>query len=565
MVLFMAPSVSFAQAVDSVVVAALPPGNLNSVIMGDTLANGLRVNPNRVYVLQQTGATDTVYFLTSAIQMRANLHLVGKINPNTGHPPVLEPMIAADNSSVGTFFNPLGGDTVSVKGLYILGTRTDGSSVTGICFGAGGDSVTYYADHCVIENIGSGGTPNIVNTWNTQHINLYFTNCEFRNNQDDVPQNPGIAWVDPGTYPLDTAVFVNNTFFIFGGTCIGSGGYCGYIRFEHNTVFMTTKGGAFTIPQLWNAIIRNNIYYGVNSAGLDSAHVNDAAVYNANFYTAPAVIELDSLSTLKGTPYFITEAMRNVTVTKNAYFWPQAVIANWQTLNANGAGTTYGQIVPTIWQASTDPAILTDRTRWPGISITNNDSTDPGFNASLVTNAADSMVHFVNTIWNTGGGSGDRPFLYSTDPSNKFANVPSNWAKTQGYPVQENLRYSNTALQHAGTDGKALGDLNWFPEQLATGVSEKTSSLPTNFELSQNYPNPFNPTTSIEYSIPRASFVTLKVYNLLGQEVASLVSQEQKASKYTVSFDASRLSSGVYFYQIQAGNFSLTKKMLLLK
>jgi hypothetical protein len=328
---------------------------------------------------------------------------------------------------------------------------------------------------------------------------------------------------------------------------------------------MTTKGGAFTIPQLWNAIIRNNIYYGVNSAGLDSAHVNDAAVYNANFYTAPAVIELDSLSTLKGTPYFITEAMRNVTVTKNAYFWPQAVIANWQTLNANGAGTTYGQIVPTIWQASTDPAILTDRTRWPGISITNNDSTDPGFNASLVTNAADSMVHFVNTIWNTGGGSGDRPFLYSTDPSNKFANVPSNWAKTQGYPVQENLRYSNTALQHAGTDGKALGDLNWFPEQLATGVSEKTSSLPTNFELSQNYPNPFNPTTSIEYSIPRASFVTLKVYNLLGQEVASLVSQEQKASKYTVSFDASRLSSGVYFYQIQAGNFSLTKKMLLLK
>ena len=85
------------------------------------------------------------------------------------------------------------------------------------------------------------------------------------------------------------------------------------------------------------------------------------------------------------------------------------------------------------------------------------------------------------------------------------------------------------------------------------------------FSLSQNYPNPFNPTTMIEYSIPQNSFVTLKVYNVLGQEVASLVNQEQKASNYAVNFDASRLASGMYFYKIQAGSYSLTKKMLLLK
>ena len=85
------------------------------------------------------------------------------------------------------------------------------------------------------------------------------------------------------------------------------------------------------------------------------------------------------------------------------------------------------------------------------------------------------------------------------------------------------------------------------------------------FTLSQNYPNPFNPATTIEYSIPQNSFVTLKVYNVLGQEIASLVNQEQKASNYTVNFDASRLASGIYFYKIQAGSFTLTKKMLLLK
>ncbi|MHB8338048.1 MAG: RICIN domain-containing protein [Ignavibacteriaceae bacterium] len=86
-----------------------------------------------------------------------------------------------------------------------------------------------------------------------------------------------------------------------------------------------------------------------------------------------------------------------------------------------------------------------------------------------------------------------------------------------------------------------------------------------NFMLYQNYPNPFNPSTEIKYSIPKSGIVTIKVYNLLGQEVATLVNQEQKSGNYVVNFDASKLASGVYMYQIQANGFSLTKKMALLK
>ena len=85
------------------------------------------------------------------------------------------------------------------------------------------------------------------------------------------------------------------------------------------------------------------------------------------------------------------------------------------------------------------------------------------------------------------------------------------------------------------------------------------------FSLSQNYPNPFNPTTEIKYSIPKSGIVTLKVYNLLGREVFTLVNQEQKSGNYIVNFDASQLASGVYMYRIQSGDFSLTKKMTLLK
>ncbi|MCC6551027.1 MAG: T9SS type A sorting domain-containing protein, partial [Ignavibacteriaceae bacterium] len=85
------------------------------------------------------------------------------------------------------------------------------------------------------------------------------------------------------------------------------------------------------------------------------------------------------------------------------------------------------------------------------------------------------------------------------------------------------------------------------------------------FSLGQNYPNPFNPSTKISYSIPVDGIVTLKVYNLIGQEVANLVDNFQLKGGYTASFDASKLNSGVYFYTLSVGDYSVTKKMMLLK
>jgi hypothetical protein len=81
----------------------------------------------------------------------------------------------------------------------------------------------------------------------------------------------------------------------------------------------------------------------------------------------------------------------------------------------------------------------------------------------------------------------------------------------------------------------------------------------------QNYPNPFNPSTTIKYNIAKSSYVTLKVYNILGSEVASLVNRNLKAGEYQLQFNAGNLSSGVYFYKIIAGSFTDIKKMLLVK
>jgi hypothetical protein len=98
-----------------------------------------------------------------------------------------------------------------------------------------------------------------------------------------------------------------------------------------------------------------------------------------------------------------------------------------------------------------------------------------------------------------------------------------------------------------------------------TDVKKRTSTIPKSFSLSQNYPNPFNPTTNINYDIPNNMFVNITVYNELGQKVITLVNKKQKAGKYVVSFNASNLSSGVYFYQLKTKDFVQIKKMILLK
>ena len=88
---------------------------------------------------------------------------------------------------------------------------------------------------------------------------------------------------------------------------------------------------------------------------------------------------------------------------------------------------------------------------------------------------------------------------------------------------------------------------------------------PIEYSLEQNYPNPFNPSTVIKYSIPENGFVTLDVYNLLGEKVASLVNGVQEAGRYEINFDASNLGSGIYLYSLKSGSFNLDKKMLLMK
>ena len=124
------------------------------------------------------------------------------------------------------------------------------------------------------------------------------------------------------------------------------------------------------------------------------------------------------------------------------------------------------------------------------------------------------------------------------------------------YIVDENIGWAT------GSDGMILKTTNGgvtFVEE------EEFDEIPTNYTLSQNYPNPFNPSTRIRYSAPQSSNVLIKVFDILGNEIETLMSEEKAAGTYEITWYAENLPSGIYFYKLQAGNFVETKKMVLLR
>ncbi len=97
-----------------------------------------------------------------------------------------------------------------------------------------------------------------------------------------------------------------------------------------------------------------------------------------------------------------------------------------------------------------------------------------------------------------------------------------------------------------------------------TSIEEKNTT-PVGYILHQNYPNPFNPETKISFSLAKSSFVTLEIYNSLGQKVRTLINNQMNSSSHKITFNASDLSSGIYYYKMQAGQFQSARKMLLLQ
>ena len=172
--------------------------------------------------------------------------------------------------------------------------------------------------------------------------------------------------------------------------------------------------------------------------------------------------------------------------------------------------------------------------------------------------------------WATATETNNKGFEVEKQVSSKQKSVSRQWEEigfVAGYGTTtepKSYSYTDNDLKN-GTYSYRLKQIDFDGSYKYSNVIEVTVNQPDKYSLEQNYPNPFNPTTMIEYSIASDGYVTLNVYNVLGQKVDELVNGEVKAGTYEVNFDASNLSSGVYYYRIEANGFVSNRKMVLLR
>lgn len=169
--------------------------------------------------------------------------------------------------------------------------------------------------------------------------------------------------------------------------------------------------------------------------------------------------------------------------------------------------------------------------------------------------------------WRPATGAKSYKIQIATDTSFLSKVVDSTVTDTmvQFKPLASNTKYYwRVCALNPGDSGKYSAAAYFTTGSQVNSIDENVGS-PNRFALLQNYPNPFNPSTVIRYSIPKSGLVTLAVYNLLGQKISTLVNKEQSVGSYEVVFDASKLAGGIYFYQIDAGEYSSVRKMILVK
>ena len=418
-----------------------------------------------------------------------------------------------------------------------------------------------------------------------------FRDCYWRNNSDNHFQYYGRAISFPyqsSGWHYDSLLFENCTFTNLSRIVMMEGNeYGSNIHLNHCTILNTVE---WVIQSGWleNLSITNSIFVNPYMLGYRAVDVCDGNPPYQDFLDGKCnppggglfqnLVPVDSL----GFEVDFTDQDRKIFVGNNAYLYTD-YMKNWYTdcgwckeTHKNRADTLLRHPFPMLGEAglafmdSTDAdgnkVFKTMNVDWSTIY-----SDDPGFIVEATNR--DTMLLFIEYKWST---AADIDWSYKPEAG-----------YNQTWPLPENLAYTNTAYQTAAMGGFPLGDMNWYPDKMQAWSSQRDAEwatinnwlnngivsvreqpgngIPIEYTLSQNYPNPFNPTTQINYSIPVSGHVSLKVFNTLGQEVATLVDGNQLAGSYIATFDGSGLASGVYLYWLQSGNASITKKFVLMK
>jgi hypothetical protein len=540
-----------------------------------TLNDAITANGSATYSLQPGGW----YGLNQTLEIDVPIQIIGR--DSAGMPAMIQTGSTAAGATFTNMFTLF--NNLTLKNVYIINADLNDGEGMGVFNLSGPDRLV--VDSVTFDPLGS--TYLVLKTNDT--VSTYFTNSLFMRHGNTVSVNDGWIFCNMTGGPWDTLYVENNTFVDVGTNFMITTTVTdkeNLIWINHNT-FMFGKANFYEAWGSDKTFITNNLFWQYDFHPIQYAWANYFP--DANFSRVQGMILDDTLAneTLPST--------RKHFVEYNSNYRSQGIWDLVKYLNDQGWAPAYlYDFIPSakFIDSCRETVMYNDKTHFPGFFYNNNISDygaentahDPNFTDQKIYTLTDSAIAWATqSAYQQWGHQASDPstwksYFYNTDP--KMGN-PVTWPRFDG-------SYTNSTLLTASIEKLPLGDLNWFPTQkkvwdahqtevmdyiLAenetqtniTAVEKNTKNVPVSFSLSQNYPNPFNPSTVISYTVPKESQITLKIFNVLGQEVTTLVNSVQKAGTYNINFNASKLSSGIYFYSIKANGFTSTKKMMLVK
>lgn len=523
----------------------------NEIVAADTNADGSR--KHLVYELDANGWYPISGTLTAATY---DLNIAGGKRTSGQSRPVI---LVQD--PFGGWFMLSGGRNIHIEGVHIMqAAETPGGNVSP--WARSGLELTGVNSRVVFHDCIWDFATGFAALMNKDGINLKVTNCLFRFSK---PLDNGV-WagqgIDISSAAVDTAIIQNCTWYGGGPFMLKTWENTeNLFRMDHCTIVDFVQWPIHGSHWV-NAEFTNNLFYNAYTMGEDTAQIKGQDLDQLPF----AVINVDTVYVDSlGVVDHQREAARKLAVRNNNNFIKQNIKDYWAV--ASSDPTKYHGFVapdPTVndgFMNSRTQAMFADDATWPGLVLENTTSLDPQFQNYF--DYSDTLINYSKYYYSY-AWPGAQPTQFMKDPDGDPL-IPTD-------PMVYNMKITNAALLTASTSGGPIGDLTWelpngynsTQDEILTDVKQRRLT-PGEFSLRQNYPNPFNPTTNIDFSIPKASNVQLVVYNMLGQKVATLVSSFMNAGAYTVDFDASSLATGVYIYRIDAGDFSMQMKMMLLK
>jgi len=529
----------------------------NEIVTADTSSDGSQAH--KVYELDP--ADGGWYPMSSALTLNSSVAIVGgKRTEGQARPKILLKL----NS--GAWWMITANSSITFDGIWMeqieetVGGNIGSWARSGLLLNSENCSVTI---HDCVWDFTTGFSALI----NKNGLKLKVTNCLFRFNKP----TDNAVWagqgIDISAATLDTCIIQNCTWYGGGPFMLKTWESTEkFFKMDHCDLVDYVQWPIHGVHWV-NSEFTNNLFYNAYTMGEDTTQIKGQDPDQLPF----GVINIDTIyynynaDSSVVTPDMAKEATRNLLVSHNNNFVKQNIMDYWAV--AESDPTKYHEFVapdPTFFDGfmnSRTRAMFEDDATWPGLVLDNTTSLDPQFENYF--DYSDTLINYSKYYYS---------YAWPDAKMTNFMLDPDGDPLVPTDPMVYNLKITNASLRTASTTGGPIGDLTWelangynsTNDEIVTDVKE-IPALPTAFVLNQNYPNPFNPKTNIEFSIPKNGNVTLKVFNILGQEVATLVNKEMAAGSYKVDFNASNLSSGVYIYRLEAGSNSISKKMILMK